>query len=204
MSSNSAKLALDLVGYPNEVQAAMNFVFGSTFICPDEATAKAVTFNKDIRMRSVTVQGDVYNPGGTLEGGSAPSSAQILLKAQQLKQLTNQLAESKQQLADIEKSFAKAQEEMASFRKLKEDFDLKKHEVNELEGRVADSSSTRVSISNFYTMQILNSRTDHSRGRDHQNHHRRAQRFNLRLAERASRRGQGGQADRERNGRVQE
>lgn len=149
VSGNSANLALDLVGHPNEVKAAMDFVFGSTFICPDEKTAKAVTFNKDIRMRSVTLQGDVYNPSGTLEGGSAPSSSQILLKAQQLKQLTNQLSQAKAKLTDVEAKFERVQKEMGAYKTLQQDCDLKRHEVNELEARVADSSSTRACFDDF-------------------------------------------------------
>lgn len=144
ISGNSAHLALDMVGFPEDVQAAMDFVFGSTFICPDEQTAKAVTFHKDIRLRSVTLQGDVYNPSGTLEGGSAPSSSQILIKAQQLKLATTQLAESKKELAKLEASFEQSQAEMARFRQMQENVELKRHEVAELESRVADSSSTRV------------------------------------------------------------
>lgn len=146
ITGNTANLALDLVGHPDEVKAAMDFVFGSTFICPDEQTAKAVTFHKDIRMRSVTLQGDVYNPSGTLEGGSAPSSSQVLLKAQQLKQITTQLAEARQELSDVEAKFEAAQQHMGKHRKLQQDCDLKRHEVHELEARVADSSSTRVRL----------------------------------------------------------
>jgi structural maintenance of chromosome 2 len=34
VGANNAVLALSLVGYDAELQAAMNFVFGNTFICP--------------------------------------------------------------------------------------------------------------------------------------------------------------------------
>jgi structural maintenance of chromosome 2 len=39
-------LALSLVGYPEEVDAAMSYVFGSTFVCADADAAKNVAFNK--------------------------------------------------------------------------------------------------------------------------------------------------------------
>ncbi|KAG9124388.1 Structural maintenance of chromosomes protein 2, partial [Ceratobasidium sp. 392] len=77
-------LALELVKYPAEARAAMEFVYGDTLICEDDATAKAVTFDRDIRMRSVTKHGSVYDPSGTLSGGSAPSSGGILKRVQEM------------------------------------------------------------------------------------------------------------------------
>ena len=34
----------------------------------DASTAKALAFNKDVRTRCITLEGDDFNPGGTLTG----------------------------------------------------------------------------------------------------------------------------------------
>jgi len=34
----------------------------------DASTAKALAFNKDVRTRCITLDGDDFNPGGTLTG----------------------------------------------------------------------------------------------------------------------------------------
>ena len=61
--------ALSLIGYEGHLQNAMEFVFGSSFVCKDMTTAKKVTFNERVQKRSVTLGGDSFDPAGTLTGG---------------------------------------------------------------------------------------------------------------------------------------
>lgn len=76
--------ALSLVSYDKEVTNAMKYVFGNTFVCQDSASAKAVTFNSEIRTRSVTLEGDVFDPAGTLTGGSRAQNNSVLGQLQTL------------------------------------------------------------------------------------------------------------------------
>lgn len=48
----------------------MEWVFGGSFICKDMDTAKRVTFDQHILKKSVTLEGDVFDPAGTLSGGN--------------------------------------------------------------------------------------------------------------------------------------
>ena len=80
----------------------MEYVFGSTFVCADAETAKLVTFNPAVRMRCVTVEGDVYDPSGTLSGGSSPNSSGILIQMQKLNEITRQLESCKTELREID------------------------------------------------------------------------------------------------------
>jgi structural maintenance of chromosome 2 len=61
--------ALSLIEYDPAVHAAMQWVFGQTFICKDMETAKKITFHDRILKKSVTLDGDVFDPSGTLSGG---------------------------------------------------------------------------------------------------------------------------------------
>lgn len=63
-------LALFLIGYESELQKAMEYVFGTTLVCNNMDNAKRVTFDKRIMTRSVTLDGDVFDPQGTLHGGN--------------------------------------------------------------------------------------------------------------------------------------
>jgi structural maintenance of chromosome 2 len=47
----------------------MEFVFGSVFVCSDMNCAKKVTFDDRIMKKSVTLEGDSFDPAGTLTGG---------------------------------------------------------------------------------------------------------------------------------------
>ena len=45
VGAQNVQLALSLVGYPEEVEKAMEYVFGATLVCKDPKAAQAVTFH---------------------------------------------------------------------------------------------------------------------------------------------------------------
>lgn len=143
-SNGSAQLALSLIGYDDDVSKAMEFVFGNTLICPDAETAKTVTFNRNVKMKSVTLDGDIYDPSGTLSGGAKPSTSGILVKVQELKKVEDALKHHQTNLEAIESEWHAAKNKMATFNQTKKDLDLKTHEITLLEERVKESNATRI------------------------------------------------------------
>lgn len=98
-----ATLALELVGFEDEVEAAMRYVFGKTIVCRDVEAAKACAFTDGIRVRSVTLEGDLFDPAGTLTGGSrAPASNSVLARFAELAEKQGQLVEHEQRLASMQ------------------------------------------------------------------------------------------------------
>ena len=81
VGGNNVQTALSLVAYSQDLQKAMEWVFGASFVCRDMDTAKRVTFDQHIMRKSVTLEGDVFDPAGTLSGGikSLQSLFQYLL-----------------------------------------------------------------------------------------------------------------------------
>lgn len=69
VGKENVQTALSLVCYDSELHKAMEWVFGTSFICRDMDVAKRVTFDKNIMKKSVTLEGDVFDPAGTLTGG---------------------------------------------------------------------------------------------------------------------------------------
>lgn len=137
-------LALSLIGYPDEVSAAMAYVFGDTIIAADKEAAQKVTFNKNIGVKSVTLEGDVYDPSGTLSGGAAPSSSGIIIKIQELKQVEAQIAPLRAELDQIQRQLAEAKGAIDSFRKAKRQLDLKEHQVSLLEQQTQGSNAAKI------------------------------------------------------------
>ncbi|KAH3901002.1 condensin subunit SMC2 SCDLUD_002467 [Saccharomycodes ludwigii] len=90
-SPENVELALNLIGYEAEVAKALEFIFGTSLICKDSDTAKIVTFHPQIRTRSITLQGDVYDPEGTLSGGSRGGNSSLLLDIQKYNKSAKQL-----------------------------------------------------------------------------------------------------------------
>jgi structural maintenance of chromosome 2 len=137
-------LALSLIGYEDEVNAAMEYVFGSTFICDDASTAKGVTFNPAVRMKSVTLDGDVYDPSGTLSGGSAPQSSGVLVTLQKLNELTAELTSQERALGLLQSTIAREKKKLDSAKKAKQDLDLKQHEIRLAEEQINSNSSSSI------------------------------------------------------------
>lgn len=150
LAPGKVDLALSLVGYDNEVSAAMEYVFGLTLVCQDAETAKKVTFDPAVRLKSVTLEGDVYDPSGTLSGGSSPNSSGVLVMLQKLNEVNIQLSARESELSDLEALMAKEKKKLDSARKLKQGLDLKTHEIKLTEEQIGGNSSSSVGLSKLY------------------------------------------------------
>ncbi len=146
LAPGKVDLALSLIGYDSEVSAAMDYVFGSTLICQDAETAKRVTFDPAVRMKSVTLEGDVYDPSGTLSGGSSPNSSGVLVTLQQLNEISKEMTLRETELRELQASMAKEKKELVAARRTKQELDLKSHEIKLTEEQIGSNSSSSVSV----------------------------------------------------------
>lgn len=137
-------LAITLVGFDTEVTAAMDYVFGNTLICTDAETAKKVTFDKSVRMHSVTLDGDVYDPTGTLSGGSKPKSSGVLITIQQLQEVQKALDEVVTELERLESHLAANSARSSELKKLQQQLELKQHEISVTEEQINNNSDSRI------------------------------------------------------------
>ncbi|KAH2187410.1 hypothetical protein KXV58_005930 [Aspergillus fumigatus] len=137
-------LALSLIGYDEEVTAAMNYVFGNTLICEDADTAKRVTFDPAVRIKSVTLEGDVYDPSGTLSGGSSPNSSGVLVTLQKLNEITREMRSKERRLAALEDTMRKEKKKLDTVRAVKQELDLKSHEIKLTEEQISNNSSSSI------------------------------------------------------------
>lgn len=144
IAPGKVNLALSLVGYDDEVSAAMGYVFGNTLVCEDAETAKRVTFDPNVRMRSITLQGDAYDPSGTLSGGSAPNSSGVLVTMQKLNELNRQLKEAEASLRELQAKIAREKSKLDQARRIKQELDLKTHEIKLAEEQIGSNSSSSI------------------------------------------------------------
>ncbi|BDA47769.1 Structural maintenance of chromosomes protein 2 [Coccomyxa sp. Obi] len=139
-----ATIALELVGYDAELGAAMKYTFGNAFVCKDAATAKSLAFHKEVHTRCVTLEGDDFNPSGTLTGGSRSTGASLLTRLHELALAEEELAGHSETLAAAEsrlKDMAAAAKEHS---KLTQELELKRHALGLLEERIAGSESAQL------------------------------------------------------------
>lgn len=129
----------------------MAYVFGTTLICADNASASAVAFDKDVSLYSVSADGTAYDPSGTLSGGAAPSGSGILVKVQRVKELESQLRRAQ---AIAGNSDGPVMQKRKAWKDLVRLLEIKEHEVHLLEEQIGGSSASMVSIASSLDLAI--------------------------------------------------
>ncbi|NXH80822.1 SMC2 protein, partial [Edolisoma coerulescens] len=147
-------LALSLIEYESELQKAMEYVFGTTLVCNNMDNAKKVTFDKRIMTRSVTLDGDVFDPQGTLHGGNCwfysynnnininnnNIAAPILSKLQEIKDVEIELKKKESELATVEKELASLKKVAEKYQQLKQEWEMKSEETELLQKKLHQSA----------------------------------------------------------------
>ncbi|OMJ23163.1 Structural maintenance of chromosomes protein 2 [Smittium culicis] len=144
LAPGKVDLALTFVGYDKEVESAMVFVFGSTLICEDAVSAKTVTFNKAVKLKSVTLEGDVYDPSGTLQGGSRPSNSGILEKLSLLNEVRSRMYDVESSIRELTKKLDSVSSMKKIYQSLNSQLDLDQHALNLIIGQIESSSSSKL------------------------------------------------------------
>ena len=127
------QLALMLVGYDQGVQEAIEYVFGSTLVCESLEVARKVTFNPAIRARTVTVEGDVFEPSGVVEGGSRSRGAPVLSLLSKANKLRGELEAKELELEASRKELSDMRGRAEKYRSAKSALELALHNLEVLE-----------------------------------------------------------------------
>ncbi|NXK10148.1 SMC2 protein, partial [Herpetotheres cachinnans] len=139
-------LALSLIAYESELQKAMEYVFGTTLICNNMDNAKKVTFDKRIMTRSITLDGDVFDPQGTLHGGNCwfyfynNTATPILSKLQEMKDVEAELKTKESELETVENELARLKKVAEKYRQLKQQWEMKSEEAELLKTKLHQSA----------------------------------------------------------------
>ncbi|XP_035420403.1 structural maintenance of chromosomes protein 2 [Cygnus atratus] len=133
-------LAISLIGYNFELQKAMEYVFGTTLVCKGMDNAKKVTFDRRILKRSVTLEGDIFDPQGTLSGGAGMHTVPILSKVQEKREAEVSLKVKMSQLVTIEKELAGLHNVSEKYQQLKQEWEMKSEEAELLQMKLQQSA----------------------------------------------------------------
>ncbi|KAL6123484.1 hypothetical protein ACLB2K_076006 [Fragaria x ananassa] len=135
VGKENAELALSLVGYDEQLRSAMEYVFGSTFVCKTTDAAKEVAFNREVRTPSVTLEGDIFQPSGLLTGGSRKGGGDLLRQLHELAEAELKLSEHQKKLTEIEAKIREIQPLHKKFMELKQQLELKSYDLKLFQGR---------------------------------------------------------------------
>jgi len=98
---NEAKLALDLIQYDKKYESAMQFIFGNTIICSTSEICKKIAYNNSFGLRCVNMEGDIFEPMGTMSGGSMQKGDNLIVKVQELNFLQSKIKEIRLAIVDL-------------------------------------------------------------------------------------------------------
>ncbi|KAE9617320.1 hypothetical protein Lal_00034727 [Lupinus albus] len=135
VGKGNAEVALSLVGYEEELRNAVEYVFGSTFVCKTIDAAKEVAFNREIHTTSVTLEGDIFQPSGLLTGGSRKGSGDLLKLLHDLAEAESKLSVHQRRLSEIEAKITKLLPLQKKFKDLKAQLELKSYDLSLFQSR---------------------------------------------------------------------
>ncbi len=105
-------LAHELVGTDSDdAKKAITFLLGRTVVCETIDDAIAVSRAMRAKYKTVTLDGQVVNPGGSMTGGSTAKSAGLLSRSLEIERLEKEVEKKQAELLEIEQSFAKSESE---------------------------------------------------------------------------------------------
>lgn len=132
--------AIDLIDFDPQFRTVMEYVFGTTLICTDLATAKKVTYHPQVRTKTITLDGDSVDPSGTLSGGAASQQTPILLQVAELNEFGSQLNAKRAELRQIQNEIAQIQPTANQYNQLKRQLENVEYELESIKAILAQTS----------------------------------------------------------------
>lgn len=123
---STASAAIELVGFDEEVRTAMEYVFGSTLVVDGMKAANQIC--DATKTRTVTLEGDVYDPSGTISGGSKNNLGSTLSKLTELAKSRKVLVEKESRLKEVTKELDSMKSTYSKHEKLSDQLELAKAE----------------------------------------------------------------------------
>ncbi|KAL4574897.1 hypothetical protein LXL04_021737 [Taraxacum kok-saghyz] len=145
VGKGNAEVALSLVGYDDELQTAMEYVFGSTFVCKTSDAAKEVAFNRQVSTPSVTLEGDIFQPSGLLTGGSRKGGGDLLRQLHALCEAESELSLHQDRLSEIESKINKLLPLQRKYNDLKAQLELKSYDLSLFQTRAEQNEHHKLS-----------------------------------------------------------
>lgn len=105
VGSDNVFRAIDLVEFEESNRPAVEYALGSVLICTGPDSAKKVCFDKGVRARVVTLDGDDYRPDGFLTGGSNQRRASVLSELQTVLTVEEKISELEANMKALDGNF---------------------------------------------------------------------------------------------------
>ncbi|XP_065185116.1 structural maintenance of chromosomes protein 2-like [Sycon ciliatum] len=133
--------ALALVKFAPVDRPAMEFIFGSVLVCRTSDHAKKVCFDPQIRCKTVSWDGDLFDPSGTLSGGSRPTgNSSVLVRLQAFSARQADFDAKAQRVQQLNSQLEMSTSMAANYQKMSEEVFLKEREIEQVQQRIESST----------------------------------------------------------------
>jgi len=107
-------VASELVKCDSKYREIIKYLLGGTVVADDLDSATAIAKKAGYKLKVVSLDGQVVNPGGSLTGGSLSKQAGILSRGGEIEKLKAAKAKLENKLAELEEQHKAAVEELAA------------------------------------------------------------------------------------------
>ena len=146
-------IASDLVSSDKKYREIVKYLLGAVIVAEDIDYATAIAKNQGYRVKVVTLDGQVVNPGGSLTGGSVGKNSGLLSRSNDIKAIEEEIEKLKAKSQDLGKDLEAAQssanEVLADITAMQSDLTTANEdkiralaEVKRIEGLINNSRST--------------------------------------------------------------
>ena len=136
--NSTAQPAIELVGFDEEVRNAIEHVFGSTLVVDGTKIANVIC--DATKTKTVTLEGDVYDPSGTISGGSRDNLGSTLSRLTELTSASAELREKSARLKVVVKKLENMSSQSKQFDKLSAALEIATSELAGVEKHISQTS----------------------------------------------------------------
>ena len=137
--------AIETVAFMEDLTSAVEYVFGNAFVCDQEEVGKRITFNSNLgenqRHKTVTADGDVYDPKGSLTGGDDSNrGSRILASVYELQKVVYELMEFQRETELLQGEKQRMLTYKDSFERMQKEINQISHSLSVLDSRLKSTS----------------------------------------------------------------
>lgn len=127
---------MDIIDYPGDLKTAFEFVFSGCLIVSSSEIAEAIAYNPKLQIKCVTLDGDIYDPSGTLDGGYRDASTSILMRSHETKEISAEIDKLHKRKEDLKRERNDNKELIGQLEGLKSTIAIKEKEKAALEKKL--------------------------------------------------------------------
>lgn len=131
----TASPAISLLDFDEEVRSAIEHIFGKSIIVDSPEAANAIC--DATKTRTVTLQGDVYDPSGVISGGSSGQIGTTLTRILELSSTNEQLAAMEERLQTVSSQFKEMASTSSKYDKLASQLELAEADLSSAEHQLS-------------------------------------------------------------------